>query len=138
MVPPPWFDMIRFHGVLAPNAKLRAQVVASARPCVPSNDAPEPAPAELPLFGKLFKEPEADVTHARRKPWAWLLRHVLALDVNVCPKCAGRMKWQEVALTQDGIQAGLARAGMRARGPAKRTRVPLGQLSLRFPKMRRA
>ena len=35
MVPPPWFNMIRFHGVLAPNAKLREQVVASARPYVP-------------------------------------------------------------------------------------------------------
>ena len=36
MVPPPWFHMIRFHGVLASNAKLREQVVASARPYVPS------------------------------------------------------------------------------------------------------
>ena len=27
MVPPPWFHMIRFHGLLAPHAKLRAEVV---------------------------------------------------------------------------------------------------------------
>ena len=31
MVPPPWFHMIRFHGLLAPHAKLRAEVVRSLR-----------------------------------------------------------------------------------------------------------
>ena len=135
MVPPPWFNMIRFHGVLAPNAKLREQVVASARPYVPANATPEANPVQLPLFGKLFEEP--DVSHARRKPWAWLLRHVFAVDVSVRPKCAGPMKWREVALTGDAIREGLARAGL-ARGPPKQRRVPRGQLSLPFPKMRRA
>jgi len=135
MVPPPWFNMIRFHGVFAPNAKLRGQVVASARPYVPPQENTAPNPVQLPLFGELFKEP--DVSRTRRKPWAWLLRHVFAIDVNVCPECAGPMKWREVALTPDAIRAGLARAGMGARGPPKRTIVPLGQLSLAFPKMRR-
>ncbi len=50
-----------------------------------------PNPLQLPLFGKDF-EPEADVGHKRRKPWAWLLKHVFAIDVNVCPNCGGRMK----------------------------------------------
>ena len=44
----------------------------------------------------------------------------------------------QVALTQDAIREGLARAGMAARGPPKRKRAPMGQLSLPFPKMRRA
>lgn len=136
MVPPPWFHMIRFHGVLAPNAKLREQVVASAKPYVPPQENTVPEPLQLPLFGKLFDEPEADVSPKRRKPWAWLLRHVFAIDVNVCPKCNGRMKWRQVALTQDAIRDGLARAGL-ARGPPKPKRAPLGQLSLPFTKMRR-
>jgi hypothetical protein len=118
------------------NSALRAQVVASAKPYVPPSENTAPNPLQLPLFGKLFDEP--DVSRARRKPWAWLLRHVFAIDVNVCPKCAGPMKWREVALTQDSIRAGLARAGLSARGPPKRQRVPLGQLSLPFPKKRRA
>ena len=96
-----------------------------------------PNPVQLPLFGKLFEQPDAEVSHKRRKPWAWLLRHVFAVDVNVCPECAGPMKWREVALTADAIREGLARAGL-ARGPPKRKRAPLGQLSLPFPKMRRA
>ena len=92
---------------------------------------------QLPLFGKDFEDPDADVGHKRRKPWAWLLKHVFAIDVNGCPKCGGRMKWRQVALTLDAIREGLARAGLAARGPPKRKRAPLGQLSLPFPKMRR-
>ena len=137
MVPPPWFHMIRFHGVLAPNAKMREQVVASAKPYIPPQENTVPEPLQLPLFGKLFDRPDVDVSHKRRKPWAWLLRHVFGIDVNVCPKCGGRMKWHQVALTADAIREGLARAGLSARGPPKRKRAPLGQLSLPFPKMRR-
>ncbi len=98
---------------------------------------PSAQPMQLPLFGKLFEQPNADVSHARRKPWAWLLRHVFAIDLSVCPASAGPMKWREVALTADAIQWGLSRAGLSARGPPNRTRVLLGQLSLPFAKMRR-
>ena len=138
MVPPPRFHMIRFHGVLAPNSALREQVVASARPYVPPHENTAPNPVQLPLFGKHFEQSDADVRDKRRKPWAWLLRHVFAIDVSVCPECAGPMKWREVALTADAIRRGLARAGLSARGPPTRKRAPLGQLSLPFPKMRRA
>jgi hypothetical protein len=92
----PWFK-VRFHRVLAPNAKLRKQVVASALPYVPLQEITAPNPLQLPLFDELFKEP--DVRRTRPKPWAWRLRHVFAMDVNVCPQCAGPMKWREVALT---------------------------------------
>ena len=137
MVPPPWFHMIRFHGVLAPNAKIGEQVVGSARPYVRPNENTVPNPLQLPLFGTDIDEPGADVGHRRRKPWAWLLEHVFAIEVNVCPKCGGRMKWHQVALTADAIREGMARAGLAARGPPKRKRAPLGQLSLPFPKTRR-
>jgi hypothetical protein len=46
MVPPPWFHMIRFHGVLAPNATLRKQVVSSARL---SAGAASPKPPAAPV-----------------------------------------------------------------------------------------
>ena len=129
--------MVRFHGVLAPNSALREQVLASARPYVPPQENTAPNPVQLPLFGKLFEQPDADVRDKRRKPWAWLLRHVFAIGVNVCPQCAGPMKWREVALTPEAIRAGLARAGLSARGPPKCKRAPPGQLSLPFPKTRR-
>jgi len=135
MVPPPRFHTVRFHGVLAPNANLREQVVASARPHVPSIEL-SPEPLQLPLFSELFEQ-QADASGTRRKPWAWLLGHVFAVDVTVCPRCSGPMKWRQVALEPDAIRVGLARAGLLARGPPKPRRVPLGQLSLPFPRMRR-
>jgi len=100
MVPPPRFQRIRFHGVFSPNSALRGDVVASARPNVaPSIEPPEPL--QLRLFGHLFEAPDADVSQRRRKPWAWLLRYMFAIDVSVCPECCGPMKWREVALTAD-------------------------------------
>jgi putative transposase len=138
MVPPPRFHMIRFHGVLAPNAALREQVVASARPHVPPEIAQSSPPLQLPLFDKLFEKDDASASNARRKPWAWLLRHVFTIDVSVCPECAGSMRWRQVALTPEAIREGLIRAGLSARGPPKHRRVPFGQLSLPFPKTRRA
>ena len=63
LVPRPRLHLIRFHGVLAPNAKLRAQVV----PQEPAQAAP---PAEC----------EATCAHRRlvRLSWAKLLKRVLA------------------------------------------------------------
>ncbi len=84
------------------------------------------------LASELFEQ-QADVSEARRKPWAWLLRHVFAVDVSVCPRCAEPMKWREVALMAEAIRAGLARAGLLARGSPKARRVPLGQLSCLAP-----
>ncbi len=43
MIPPPRFNMIRYHGVLAPNARLRSQVVPSHEP----RSLADASPAEL-------------------------------------------------------------------------------------------
>ncbi|MDC0746784.1 hypothetical protein [Polyangium mundeleinium] len=92
---------------------------------------------QLPLFGELFNVGDDSDANGRRKPWAWLLRHVFAIDVTVCPKCAGTMRWRNVALIPDAIREGLARAGLSARGPPMRKRVPIGQFCLPFLKARR-
>jgi len=70
MVPPPWFNMVRFHGVLAPNAKLREQVVASAKPYVPPQEKTVPEPLQLPLFGKgsVRGSRKSDASKRRRSP----------------------------------------------------------------------
>ena len=66
LVPRPKLHLIRFHGVLAPNAKLRAQGV----PQEPEAPAQEAKPAEC----------EASCAHHRlvRLSWAKLLKRVLA------------------------------------------------------------
>jgi hypothetical protein len=136
MVPPPWFHMIRFHGVLAPNAKLRNEVVPSARPSEAdaSSKLSDPAAGaeQLSLFGGVENAAEASPAGSR-KPWAWLLRHVFATDVTVCPRCSGAMRWLAIATTPDDIADSLARAGPLGRAPPRKPKAPHGQLTLGFP-----
>src|SRR5262249_33471075 len=67
---------IRFHGLLAPNAKLRSQIV--------------PAPPER------ASEPPTDHVQAQREPprmsWARLLKRVFDIDVEHCPNYGGALK----------------------------------------------
>ena len=68
LVPRPRLHLIRFHGVLAPNTKLRSQVV--------------PVPAQQTTKG------EGDCDHARSLPvrmtWARLLKRVFDIDIEQC------------------------------------------------------
>jgi hypothetical protein len=80
MIPPPRFNMIRFHGVFAPNAKLPSEVV----PKKPSRKLAEHSAGELGaaqqahLFGD---EPEKP----KRNPWAWLLKKVFLVGWTLRP-----------------------------------------------------
>lgn len=77
LVPRPRLHLIRFHGVLAPNAKLRALVV----PQEAKAPAQEAKPAEC----------EANCAHHRpvRLSWAKLLKRVFEIDMEHCPNCGG-------------------------------------------------
>jgi len=70
------FDRLRagrFHGVLAPNAKLRSEII--------------PSPAERAT------EASTDDAHApARMSWARLLKRVFDIDIEHCPNCGGRLK----------------------------------------------
>ena len=76
LVPRPRLHLIRFHGVLAPNAKLRSKIV--------------PAPAEPAT------ESSSEDAHAQGAParisWARLLKRVFDVDVEHCPNCGGALK----------------------------------------------
>jgi hypothetical protein len=112
--------MVGYHGVLSSHAKLRSEVV-------PAPDA-STSPArvvQLELFGD-----DAD-DEPRRKPWAWLLRHVFEVDVTTCPRCSGPMRWIEAATVPDAIARLLAKHGLGPRPPPARS-APLGQLRLAF------
>ena len=73
LVPRPRLHLIRFHGVLAPHAKLRAAVVP---------DVAQPA-----------SESGNEYTHgqAARMSWARLLKRVFDIDVERCA-CGGQLK----------------------------------------------
>jgi hypothetical protein len=114
--------MVRYHGVLSSHAKVRAEVVPKIK---------VEAPKQLVLFegGKT----ESTAPEPRRKPWAWLLRHVFEVDVKTCPRCGGRTRWLEAATTPETIARLLAKHGLGARPPPLPT-APKAQLRLGFPK----
>jgi len=80
LVPRPRLHLIRFHGVLAPNAKLRAMVVPSG----PHEHAEAAQAAAC----------EANCAHHSpvRLSWARLLKRVFELDLEHCPNCGGELK----------------------------------------------
>ena len=87
LVPPPRLNLIRYHGVLAPNAAGREHIVPGPRPDEAGSD--EEGGSEAPCS-------HADSPRAPnptyRLSWARLLARVFLVDVTVCPDCGGTMK----------------------------------------------
>jgi hypothetical protein len=79
LVPPPKLHLLRFHGVFAPNAKVRSLVVP--KPPAPTAE-PAPAPAETPR--KASSSPY-------RLDWASALKRVYGTEILACP-CGGRRR----------------------------------------------
>ena len=107
LVPRPRLHLIRFHGVLAPNAKLRAQVV----PQEPEPPAQATQPAEC----------EANCAHYRpvRLSWAKLLKRVFEIDMEQCPNCGGELRIIAASLEQPVIEKILTHLGLQARPPPR-------------------
>jgi hypothetical protein len=107
LVPRPRLHLIRFHGVLARNAKLRALVV----PQEPEEPAQAVAPAEC----------EANCAYHRpvRQRWAKLLKRVFELDLEHCPNCGGELKIIEAILEPPVIEKILTHLGLQARAPPR-------------------
>ena len=156
MIPPPRFNhigqrltgatwarisrpfMVRYHGVLAPASPLRDEVVPQ-RPKAQASPPPGEDPDDvvlsrhhLPGQQQLFADEEKVVRRSRRRPWAWLLRHVFEVDVTLCPQCGGRLRWLETATSTKAITRLLAAHGL---GPEPPPPLPLyepEQLELDF------
>jgi hypothetical protein len=78
--------LLLYHGVLAPNAPWRREVVARAEPEPCAVDPSPRVPAN---------EQAEEGTPPRRRPtdraWADLMRRAFEADVLACPRCGGRM-----------------------------------------------
>ena len=107
LVPRPRLHPIRFHGVLAPNAKLRAAVVPRGPP-----ERTEAAQAA---------GPEASLVHGRagRIGWARLLKRVFGIDIERCPNCGRELKIIAAILERAVIETILTHLGLQARAPPR-------------------
>ena len=72
LVPRPRLHLIRFHGVLAPNAGLRAAIVPGTTEREAVDEDVHGAPA--------------------RMGWARLLKRVFGIDLEHCPQCGGELE----------------------------------------------
>ena len=86
LVPRPRLHLIRFHGVLPPNAKLRSKIVAA-----PAERATEPPTDHAPAQGE-----------TPRMSWARLLKRVFDIDVEHCPNCGSALKIIAAPSTRSG------------------------------------
>ena len=95
LVPPPRANLIRFHGVFAPAARMRPHVV-------PKRDKPTPCPAEIANMlpacivdqevRRRRRERQSGSRSSYRLDWASLLRRVFGVDLTTCARCGGRLR----------------------------------------------
>ena len=104
LVPRPRLHLIRFHGVLAPNAKLRSLMVP---PGPPRDEQAAGVAAAAALC-----EVEAAQARPERISWARLLKRVFDIDMQHCPNCgAGDLKIIAAILERPAIQKILGHLG---------------------------
>jgi Putative transposase len=101
-IPKPRANLVLYAGVLAPNAKLRREVVALAA-----------APAEG------AREESATQSRGERETWAELMRVTFERDVLLCPRCGGCLRHVATLLDAASARAVLAHLGLPVRGPPK-------------------
>jgi len=118
LVPRPRLNLIRFasfcfakylltpfHGVLAPNAKLRAEIIPGSKKnksnASNASDAVPHSPASV------------------RISWARLLKRVFEIDIERCPHCGGNVKIIAAILESGAITKILDHLGLPARVPPR-------------------
>jgi hypothetical protein len=99
-IPKPRINLVLYAGVLAPNAKLRAEVVRHARPTA----LPDPPATETQ-------------TRSERETWSELMRVTFQLDVLACPRCGGRLRHIATILDTRVARRLLEHLGLAARAP---------------------
>jgi hypothetical protein len=112
LLPPPRIHRQRYHGVLAPNARLRARVVAIGREAADEEqgvedgsgplDSPKPesppdgaqpvVPRGAPSPPHPADRPERPRASRSRALWALLLARIYEVLPLLCPACGGEMR----------------------------------------------
>ena len=105
LVPRPRLHLIRFHGALAPNARLRAAIVPGP---------PESEPADEDAHGA-----------PTRMNWARVLKRVFGIDIEHCPQCGGALKIIAAIEESAVIVRILTHPGLPARAPPRSPARPL-------------
>jgi hypothetical protein len=96
LIPRPYVNLIVYHGVLAPNAKWRREVVGSSD----SNMSQKPASSSSGNAGPY------------NRTWAELMRCGLDIDVLRCPDGGGRLRFVAAIMLSSAIRRILRHLGV--------------------------
>ncbi len=104
LMPRPWTHLVRYHGVFAPNAKMRPLVIGAGT-LVPVSQEEGNAPAQ---------DGQAGARGGARRviPWAELIRRVFMVDVLCCPTCGQSMTIISVLTDPDVVEPFLVCIGV--------------------------
>ena len=90
IVPPPRFNLVRYHGIFAPASSWRKRIVpydaGESMHCLACNGKNR----EKEIAGD--EGQKTNCCHPRNYSWAELLKRVFEIDVLECPRCAVRMR----------------------------------------------
>ena len=104
LIPPPRIHLTRFHGCLAPHAKIRSQIVPKKEEVSDQTQLPvapvHPAPKKTNRYG-----------------WAELLARVFAIDMKHCPGCGGDLQPVAAILEFSAIKKILEHLGLPDKPP---------------------
>jgi len=103
-IPGPGFHTVRYGGILAPAAKLRALVV--------------PVTIEELSSSKGSEASEPDASRARWRPWRELLKRSFDIDL-ACSKCGGPMKLKAFLTSAQSLRRLLTKLGEPTEAPQR-------------------
>jgi len=99
LIPRPYVNLIVYHGVLAPNAKWRREVVDFGR-AKPQSEPSVSSPKKI--------------ASSYNRTWAELMRRGLDIDVLQCPDCGGRLRFVAAIMLCSAIRRILRHLGLPA------------------------
>jgi hypothetical protein len=93
LVPPPRFNLVRYHRVLAPSARWRPHIVpAISAEEYTFSSCQDCAVKKGKKNSKGKNGRNANIGHPRNYSWSELMKRVFGLDVLKCNRCGGRMR----------------------------------------------
>ncbi len=112
-VPPPMFDLVRYHGLLSPTARWRSAIV----PFAPETEHARHDGCNAGKQPARIETSKQRCFNSRNYSWAELMKRVWKVDVMECPRCQGRMRILAAIHSPDAIRGILECLGLPTRAP---------------------
>jgi hypothetical protein len=125
LIPPPRVHRHRYHGVLAPNARLRERVIrlgrddAAAPGGTDSRSDGEPRDAATAEDTDAADLPDSPHRAAARSRWARLLARIYEVFPLACPDCGGDMRILAFITAAEPVDAILTHLGLPTTAPPR-------------------